>query len=71
MKMNTNEKELTLEQEDLINDCHEKRFIEEMEKEEKEHKRIPINPEKLNEILITIGRKKQNSKEIKGVKVNE
>ena len=58
---------LTLEQEDLINDCHEKRFIEEMEKEEKESKRIPINPEKLNEILIKIGRKKPNSKEIKEV----
>ena len=69
--MNTNEKELTPEQEDLINDCHEKRFIEEMEKEEKESKRIPINPEKLNEILITIGRKKQNSKEIKEVCLNE
>jgi len=69
--MNTNEKDLTLEQEDLINDCHEKRFIEEMEKEEKESKRIPINPEKLNEILITIGRKKQNSKEIKEAKSNE
>jgi len=69
--MNINEKDLTLEQEDLINDCHEKRFIEEMEKEEKESKRIPINPEKLDEILITIGRKKQNSKEIKEVCLNE
>ena len=31
------------------------------------HKVIPINPDKLNKILIKIGRKKQNSKkEIKG-----
>jgi len=37
-------------------------------KEEKEHKIIPINPEKLNEILIKIGRrKKPNPKEIKEV----
>jgi len=37
-------------------------------KEEKEHKIIPINPDKFDEILIRIGRKKQNSKEIKEVK---
>ena len=36
---------------------------------EKEHKIIPINPEKLNEILIKIGRrKKPNPKEIEEVK---
>ena len=37
MKMNTNEKELTLEQEDLINDCHEKKLMEENEKLEKSY----------------------------------
>lgn len=70
--MKTNEKELTSEQEDLINDCHEKRFIEEMEEEEKKHKVIPINPDKFDQILIRIGRKKQNlKKEIKEVNFNE
>jgi hypothetical protein len=39
-------------------------------KEEKEHKIIPINPDKFDKILIKIGRKKQNSKkEIKEVKI--
>ena len=39
---------------------------------EMKHKTIPINPEKLDEILIGIGRrKKPNPKEIKEVKVNE
>jgi hypothetical protein len=64
---------LTPEQEDLINDCHEKKLMEEdemMENEKLEKSRIKkttyINPEKLNEILIRIGRKKQNSnKEVK------
>ena len=69
--MNTNEKELTLEQEDLINDCHEKKLMEENEKLEKSRikKTTYIDPEKLNEILIKIGRrKKPNPKEIKEVK---
>jgi len=78
---------LTPEQEDLINDCHEKRLMDDWgidelvnkggvmilqpKKEEKEHKTIPINPDKFDEILIGIGRKKPNPKEIKEVKVNE
>ena len=69
--MDTNEKNLTPEQEDLINDCHEKKLMEENEKLEKSRikKTIYINPEKLNEILIRIGRrKKPNPKEIKEVK---
>ena len=69
--MNTNEKELTLEQENLINDCHEKKLMMENEKLEKSRikKTTYINPEKLNEILIKIGRrKKPNPKEIKEVK---
>jgi len=60
-------KELTPEQEDLINDCHEKRLMEEMKEEEKEHKTIPIDPDRFNKILVRIGRKKLNSKEIKEV----
>jgi hypothetical protein len=41
-----------------------------MEEEEKEHKVIPINPDKFDEILIGIGRrKKQNPKEIKEEKI--
>jgi len=55
---------LTSEQEDLINDCHEKQLMEE------EEKVIPINPDKFDEILIGIGRKKPNPKKIKEVKVN-
>jgi len=83
--MNTNEKELTLEQEDLINDCHEKKLMEEeaMEENEKlEKSRIKkttyINPDRLDQILKRIGRKKLdddetygNLKEIKEVKSNE
>ena len=119
--MNANEKELTPEQEDLINDCHEKKLMEENEKlekcyewwknlteeeqlkimtdyyptevkedtdinkmfgdmpsdeqlwiyirantESKIKRTIPINPDRFDEILIRIGRKKQNSKEING-----
>ena len=70
MKMNANEKELTTEQEDLINDCHEKKLMEENEKLEKSRikKTTYIDPEKLNEILIKIGRrKKPNPKEFKEV----
>ena len=66
--MDTNEKKLTSEQEDLIGDgaYHEKKLMEE------EGKVIPIDPEKFDEILIKIGRrKKPNPKEIKEVKVNE
>lgn len=58
-------KELTPEQEDLINDCHEKKLREEIEKEEREkekHKIIPINRESFDQILIKIGRKKQEVK---------
>jgi len=58
--MNANEKELTPEQEDLINDCHEKqlRKDEEKEEEDKKYKRIPINPKRFEKILIKIGRAK-------------
>jgi len=78
--MNTNEKKLTLEQEDLINDCHEKKLMEENEKLEKSRikKTIYINPDRLDQILKRIGRKKLdddetygNLKEIKEVKSNE
>jgi hypothetical protein len=56
---------LTSEQEDLIGDgAYEEKKIR--EEEEKEHKVIPINPDKFDEILIKIGRKKQNpNKEVK------
>jgi len=75
--MNANEKELTPEQEDLINDCHEKKLMEENEKLEKSRikKTIYINPDRLDQILKRIGRKKLdddetygNLKEIKEVK---
>jgi predicted neutral ceramidase superfamily lipid hydrolase len=46
---------LTAEQEDLVNDCHEKRLKEE---EKKEHKVIPINRKRFDQILKIIGRKK-------------
>jgi len=71
---------LTPEQEDLINDCHEKKLMEENEKLEKSRikKTIYINPDRLDQILKRIGRKKLdddetygNLKEIKEVKSNE
>lgn len=74
-------KELTPEQEDLINDCHEKRLREELEKEEREkekHKVIPIKLDRIDKILKIIGRKKLDDnenycdlKKIKEEKVNE
>jgi len=53
-------KELTPEQESLIGDdaYHEKKLAEDIAKEKKQYKKIPINPECFNRILKKIGRKK-------------
>lgn len=56
---------LTPEQEDYISDgaYHEKKLREEEEK--RGYKKIPINPEAFSQILIRIGRKKQEVKKWK------
>ena len=53
---------LTAEQESLIGDdqYHERKLMEE---EEKEHKTIPINPDRLDQILKRIGRRKLDNNE--------
>ena len=57
---------LTLEQESLIGDdaYHEKKLEEEIAKKIKKCKVIPINPDRFNQILIKIGRKKHDPKTI-------
>jgi len=51
---------LTLEQESLIGDdaYHEKKLIEETEKNKKKYKTFPVNPKKFDQILKKIGRRK-------------
>jgi len=58
------EEELTPEQESLIGDdaYHEKKLAEDIVKGEKQYKKIPINHELFEQILIKIGRKKWRKK---------
>ena len=57
---------LTPEQESLIGDdaYHEKKLMEEIAKEKKQYKKIPINSDRFNQILIKIGRKKHDPETI-------
>ena len=59
------EEELTPEQESLIGDdaYHEKKLAEDIAKEEKQYKKIPINHERFDRILKKIGRKKLDDNE--------
>jgi len=59
-------KELTPEQESLIGDdaYHEKKLAEDIAKEEKKYKKIPIDPKRFDQILIKIGRKKHDPKTV-------
>ncbi|MCK4328289.1 hypothetical protein KAX02_00445 [candidate division WOR-3 bacterium] len=53
-------KELTPEQESLIGDnvYHERKLEEDISKEKKKHKTFPVNPDRLDQILRKIGRRK-------------
>ena len=56
---------LTPEQEDLICEANkEKKLMEEIAKEKKQYKKIPINSDRFNQILIKIGRKKHDPETI-------
>ena len=57
-------KELTHEQEILITEANkEKKIMGEIEKEEKQYKKIPINHKRFDRILKKIGRKKLDDNE--------
>jgi len=53
-------KELTPEQENLVGDLqhHDKKVEKDIAREEKKHKMFPVNPERLDQILKKIGRRK-------------